>query len=875
LSSGLNEPLELDMLPNGDVLFIERGGAIKIYDQQKAATTLVDSIAIRHGYTNDMGEYKITEEGLYGLQVDPGFEQNHFIYLYYSPAESPGVNTLVRFEFRDGKLLRSSKKVILEVPVERELGWLTGGSIAFDGKGNLYLGVGSDTDFGEEAEYSPADERPGRSRFDAQRTAGNTNDLRGHILRIHPEPDGSYTIPAGNLFPKGMPKTRPEIYAMGNRNPHRLQVDRKTGYLYWGNVGPDAGKDSALLGPQGYDEFNQAKEAGNFGWPYFTANNIPYVDYDFATHTSGAKYDPNKPVNPSPNNTGLTALPPASPAFIWYAHAESKEFPLLGSGGQIAMPGPVFYSEDFKTAKRSFPAYYNGKLLIYDGIRGWIMAVTMDRDGNYAGMEPFMGSHKFNMPMDMAFGKDGDLYLLQYGRGEPEASLLRIEYTAGNRKPVPHIAAEKTQGAVPFTTRFSAKGTVDDDRDALTYQWNVKSPQGKSLKTFSTTDIDFTFDQPGEYQVELMVNDGHGGTSTTRTKVQAGNEPPQLSLAITRGNTSLFTPGKDFAYAVTVSDHEDGSTESGAVTPNAVRVTMEYLPGGYDQELMAAAKQSREDYSAFSLGKSLVEKSDCKSCHSLDKKTVGPAFMDVANRYQNDPQAPQYLSRKIREGGKGVWGDMMMVAHPLPEKDVAEMVRYILGLAQQPARALPLKGSYITTIPKGQPDQGVYLLRASYTDRGANGIPGIRTEQVLVLRNAVNIPAAACDESRDIQKYDELSSGINWRIAQKSGAYIAFKGIDLSGIGAMTLMGVAPSNWGLVGGQVELRIGSPEGALIGRSGYIVPGPTQAPMPAAYLVPIKPQAGRHDLYFVCTNDKAAKGQDLFMLSQVKFQMGAGK
>src|SRR5256885_14651820 len=90
--------------------------------------------------------------------------------------------------------------------------------------------------------------------WDAQKSSANTNDLRGKIIRIHPEPDGAYTIPEGNLFPKGTAKTRPEIYTMGSRNPYRISVDQHTGFLYWGEVGPDANVDSVGRGPRGYDE---------------------------------------------------------------------------------------------------------------------------------------------------------------------------------------------------------------------------------------------------------------------------------------------------------------------------------------------------------------------------------------------------------------------------------------------------------------------------------------------------------------------------------------------------------------------------------------------------------------------------------------------
>lgn len=67
---------------------------------------------------------------------------------------------------------------------------------------------------------------------------------------------------------------------MGNRNPFRITVDKKTGYLYWGEVGPDSGGPNPSRGPAGFDEINQARQAGNFGWPYFIADNKPYRQYE-------------------------------------------------------------------------------------------------------------------------------------------------------------------------------------------------------------------------------------------------------------------------------------------------------------------------------------------------------------------------------------------------------------------------------------------------------------------------------------------------------------------------------------------------------------------------------------------------------------------
>ena len=147
---------------------------------------------------------------------------------------------------------------------------------------------------GDSGGYAPIDEREGRAPWDAQKSAANTNSFNGKIIRIRPKADGTYEIPAGNLFPPGTPKTRPEIYAMGCRNPWRMSVDEKTGYVYWGEVGPDAGDDGPR-GSRGYDEINQAKKAGNFGWPYFVGNNFAYADYDYTTQDAREDLRPAAP----------------------------------------------------------------------------------------------------------------------------------------------------------------------------------------------------------------------------------------------------------------------------------------------------------------------------------------------------------------------------------------------------------------------------------------------------------------------------------------------------------------------------------------------------------------------------------------------------
>lgn len=270
----------------------------------------------------------------------------------------------------------ASEQVILEVGSQREICCHTGGSIAFGSDKLLYLFKGDNsTPFHDKTAkyvlngYGLINDLPGKEQYDARRSSGNTNDLRGKIICIKVNEDGGYDIPEGNLFPKGTAKTRPEIYTMGHRNPYRISVDPKKGYVYCGDVGPDAREDKfETPGTRGYDEVGQARAAGNFGWPLFVCDNQPYVDFNFETGESGVTFDPAKRINDSRNKTSLRELPPAKPAMVFYPHVDTKDFPQESSGGRNAMAGRTYYSDLYPNGG-SLPDYFDGKVIIYDWIR--------------------------------------------------------------------------------------------------------------------------------------------------------------------------------------------------------------------------------------------------------------------------------------------------------------------------------------------------------------------------------------------------------------------------------------------------------------------------------------------------------------------------
>lgn len=849
--SGLDEPTELAVLDNGKVLFAERKGALKLWDPKKKAVKVVANFPV----------YSKFEYGLMGLNIDPNFKQNKYVYAYYSPIarpEAPGdtAQHLSRFVYDNVKdtLLLNTEKVVLTVPVKRTGCCHTGGSIAWDRKGNLYLSTGDDTNPFESKGFSPSDDRPGREGWNALVTSSNTMDLRGKILRIHPEPDGTYTIPDGNLFPKGTAKARPEIYVMGNRNPYRISVDQHTGYLYWGEVGPDAGENNEKFGPRGHDEINQARQAGYYGWPLFVADNRPYHRFNFADSTSGPLNDPAHPVNYSQRIEGLSDLPPAQKAFIYYPYADSPEFgEIVGKGGRNGMGGPVYYYDDYPETAVKFPRHYDGKFFAYDWMRDWINPVTMKENGDFVKMERFLPSTKFAHTIDMQFANDGSLYMLEYGQrwfaANDDARLSRITYNAGNRKPVAVVAANKMVGSAPLTVKFDSKGTLDYDGDALKYDWSF----GPGMAKQTTANPTVTFSKPGVYTTVLKVTDAAGNVATKTTTVKVGNDEPKVEVAVA-GNRSFYFPNKPVKYAVKVMDKEDGTLQKG-ISPEDVTMTIDYLEG-FDKTMLAQGHQAN---TGFSTGKRLIELSDCKACHAIDKKSIGPAYIDVAKKYQKDNSAVSKLAQKVIRGGGGVWGEQAMSAHPQLKKDEAEdMVRYILALADdKAAKKQPIAGDYT---PTEQKKAGAYVLTASYTDRGNGAVGPLTSSTTLALRSP-QIKAVSADQKQDIFEYDIPNMG-TMAIGTKSGSFVAFNDIDLTDLGGVSAVTFA-SDARVAGGKLEARIDSPTGTLLGEAE--VKAGTMGPVTVPFR---QPASGTHKLYFVFVNPSAGP-KPLFALDKLQF------
>ncbi|MEU9699379.1 ThuA domain-containing protein [Streptomyces sp. NPDC047981] len=563
----VGEPMSLAVLPDRSVLHTSRGGELRRTDAA-GNTTVIGTVPV---YSHD-------EEGLQGIGLDPDFATNKALYLYYAPpldtpagdapengtaadfAQYEGVNRLSRFTLKaDGTLDNASEKKVIDIPATRGICCHVGGDIDFDAQGNLYLSTGDDSNPFASDGFTPIDERPGRNpAFDARRTSGNTNDLRGKILRIKVAADGSYTVPDGNLFAPGTDKTRPEIYAMGFRNPFRFSVDKATGILYVGDYGPDAGAADPKRGPAGQVEFARITKPGNFGWPFCTGKNDAYVDYDFATKVSGAAFDCAAPKNDSPYNTGLVDLPPAEPAWLPYDGGSVPEF---GTGSESPMGGPVYRYDPASTSPVKFPEAYDGDFFAGEFGRRWIKRVEQGADGTVQSINPVPWTG--TQVMDMAFGPDGALYVLDYGTawfgGDHNSGLYRIENATGGRSPVAEASANKTSGTSPLKVAFSSAGTTDDDGDALTYSWEF-GDGGTSTAANPT----YTYRKNGTYTATVTAKDTTGRTGSASVRVVVGNTAPKVTLELP-AEGALFAFGDEVPFKVTVTDPEDGAIDCAKV----------------------------------------------------------------------------------------------------------------------------------------------------------------------------------------------------------------------------------------------------------------------------------------------------------------------
>lgn len=445
------EPLkmafDMDAQGNVDVYFTQRFGLLRKYSGANKNVVNLHKFTLATTGSSD---------GLTGIALDPAFKSNHYMYLFMTHSMTEW--KVSRFTVNGDLLDPASEKILIKI-TEDGPSQHPGGSLAFDAEGNLFITVGDNN--------HPI-------------YAANSNDLRGKILRIKPTPEGGYTIPAGNLFPAGTAKTRGEIYIMGSRNAYSITVDPVRKAITWGDVGPDAGKDT--------EEHNFATAPGNYGWPFFAGNNMRL--------SGGGTVE--KPINTDGSNTGLQELPPAIPAINSYHQA-------------CAITGPVYYYDHSSKSKIKFPPHFNGAWFVGEFGADTVAAFALDAKGTAitARMRMFKNM-KFNDPIDFQMGPDGALYVMNYAGYRTTSAvtgLLRIEYTGSCVLPVG--VGNPTQASAPGVELRGASVAISSRG---LHQVEVKDMAGRRISLQTGRDqANYSLSSirnPGVYLVTVTTEQG-------------------------------------------------------------------------------------------------------------------------------------------------------------------------------------------------------------------------------------------------------------------------------------------------------------------------------------------------------------------------------
>ncbi|MBE2317690.1 PKD domain-containing protein [Solirubrobacter sp. CPCC 204708] len=651
-----NNPIGIDVAKDGKVYWSEIGnpigmestGYIKMHDPTKPANnkTTVASIPTRADHGN-------SEDGVLGMALQPGFDlsdpNKRHLFVYYSPRNAAwptsgnamvvGYNQISRFTLtEDGTaVVPGSERKILEVPKAKISGspagfpggpsdsgpgHVGGAGMDFDSAGNLYLGIGDDVspNAGGHDRYAPMDFRA-KERWDARKTSQNSADLRGKIIRIAPKlgdipvdatpgVDTTYGIPTGNLFPVGTAKARPEIYAMGFRQPFTLHTDPKNpGIVGTGEYCHDNGTPNATRSPAGTCEWNLLNKAGNHGWPLCVGDNSAansMFKWNYATSTStGERYDCNgstvssdirwaptgqTPVEPTFD--GLDTLPgPVEKATVWknYPGTQPAAFGNLASGGMQPVAGPIYRYDAATAGQGAFPAYYDGSWFINNrGDSGFWKEVKMRADNNQmlrvqdwlpwnGGVNPNNANSGF--VIGTQFGPDGNLYMARYSvgccRSETNAAqqnqIVKISFNVQDEcltdTNAPNTSATVTGQAYPdrpntYVNSAKLRLAATDSGCAGVKNIEYREVGASEWQPYSN---EVTFEEGKTYNIEFRATDRKDNVATVKTTtfeiLKINDTTAPVVTAATAGNKDQ----RDFfvgsaTLTLTATDNEVGGS---------------------------------------------------------------------------------------------------------------------------------------------------------------------------------------------------------------------------------------------------------------------------------------------------------------------------
>jgi cytochrome c len=520
-----------------------------------------------------------------------------------------------------------------------------------------------------------------------------------------------------------------------------------------------------------------------------------------------------------------------------------------------------------------FPVAFDRSLFIYEWSRNWIKVVHFDDQQNVRKIEPFMPDSQFVRPIDLQFGPEGALYLLEYGETwgiNKDARLIRIDYVSGNRKPLAVASAENNIGKCPLQVRLSSEGSTDKDSDdQLSFEWRLvragenqqtttDNIQGAGTVVMVSRDPKptLTITETGVYNAELIVTDSHGAARTASVPVIAGNSRPVVRLNRPQPG-DFFEPGDPVRYEILVTDEEDGTNDDQKIDEQGAEPIDREAPGRVSlNAVLTNEKLSSGDSVADDrhqpAGFRRMKSSDCFNCHAVDQKRVGPPLVEIASRYRNVSGAAEVSIQRVLKGSTGVWGKIPMIPHSQHTADeIREMVTWIYSL--KPSGTMQVYHGFAgEVLPAASDRNGFLRLEATYIDRGADQIPPLTTSVVLQLRPRL-IEAEDADDIRGPRVMDsKTASNERFVGAIDHNSWLRFNNISLNQVRRLTFR-VASAG---AGGRIEVALDREDEALIAQTDVEVNGEWEKWYERSTELPAV--SGTHDVFIRFVNSEHTGG-----------------
>ena len=487
--SGLSIPTDFAFAPDGRIFIAQKSGAVRVF---KVGQLLPDPFIVLTVNTHH-------EHGLLGLALDPDFDTNGYIYLYYVVENSPdsfsGPKTaqLLRVTANGDVALPGSELVLLgsitgdaaqpscsDFPagvdcIPADGASHNGGGLRFASDGKLFLAIGD-----------------GELFLPSQ----DLDSFSGKIVRINP--DGS--APLDNPFFTGDPAAvRSKVWAYGLRNPFRFGLQPNTDLPFIGDVGGGL-----------WEEIDVGTAGANFGWPCY----------------EGSKQQLGGEICES-----LYAAGTHTQSLYAYSHPPGA-----------AVVGGVFYQGV------NYPPSFQNAFYYGDYVRNLISSLRVDSNNNLIPGSVTDVILDADGPVDLEIGPEGNVYYLSILTGQ----VRRIRYETGNRPPVANATASPTVGLPPLSVQFSSEGSFDPDLQTISFQWAFGD--GATSTEANPTHV---FTQDGDYVVTLTVTDSEGATGADTVAVEVGNHAPTATITAPQDGT-IYQVGDTITFAGVGTDPDDG-----------------------------------------------------------------------------------------------------------------------------------------------------------------------------------------------------------------------------------------------------------------------------------------------------------------------------